>query len=97
MFRYLGVEVIHTTYLFGDNESVINSSTIPYSKLHKQHVALSFHRVRKAITSKIIAFLYIPGKLNPADILSKDWGYQQVKNSLRALLFYHGDTNDLFE
>ena len=76
MFRYLGVEVIHTTYLFGDNESVINSSTIPYSKLHKRHTALSFHRVREAKASKIKAFLYITGKLNPADILSKHWGYQ---------------------
>ena len=38
--RYLGVP-IKESFMFGDNESVVNSSTVPTGKLHKRHIALS--------------------------------------------------------
>jgi hypothetical protein len=51
-------------------------------------MALSFHRVREAIgAAKIIGFYHVNGVRNPADILSKHWGYQQVWKLLRPLLF----------
>ena len=50
--RYLGVSVYETSYMFGDNESVVNSSSQVHAKLHKWHTALAFHCVRKAIASK---------------------------------------------
>jgi hypothetical protein len=78
--------------MFGDNESVINSSNTPHDKLHKRHNALSFHRVREAIAAKTIGFYHIAGLINPTDILSKHWGYQQVWGVLRPLLFWKGDT-----
>ena len=93
--RYLGVPIQGRSYMFGDNESVVNSSSRPDSKLHKRHVALSFHRVREAVASNMLSFLHIEGNHNPADILSKHWGYQQVWPLLRTLLFYHGDTADM--
>jgi hypothetical protein len=74
--RYLGIPIRDVSYMFGDNESVINSSTQPHSKLHKRHNALSFHRVCKAIASGYVVLTYLPGKFNPADILSKHWGLQ---------------------
>ena len=96
MLRYLGVPIKGSTHMFGDNRSVIDSSNIPQAKLHKRHNALSFHRVREAIAAKIISFIFIPGNINPADILSKHWGHQQVKTALKTLLFYVGDTANLF-
>ena len=84
--RYLGVPINSVSYMFGDNRSVVDSSTIPHSKLQKRHQALSWHRVREAIASNMLAFFHIPGEINPADILSKHWGYQQVKDMLRLLL-----------
>ena len=97
IFRYLGVPLKETTYMFGDNKSVIDSSMIPHAKLHKRHNFLSFHRVREAIAAKLLRFIFIPSNINPADILSKHWGYQQVKVTLKTLLFYEGDTTDLFD
>jgi hypothetical protein len=47
--RYLGVPIRGQSYMFGDNESVVNSSMNLDAKLHKRHTALSFHRVREAI------------------------------------------------
>ena len=95
MLRYLGVPIVEKTYLFGDNKSVVDSSSVPHSKLHKRHTALSYHRVREAIAAGIILFIHIAGNLNPADILSKHWAYQQVWPMLQALLFYQGDTSTL--
>ena len=88
---YLGVRIRNKSYMFGDNQSIVDSSTHPHSKLHKRHTALSFHCVREAIAAKIVAFYHISGDINPADILSKHWGYQQVWPMLQPLLFWPGD------
>ena len=85
----------NSTYMFGDNESVIKSSTIPHSSLTTQHNALSYHRVREAIAGKIIRFFHIIGENNPADIVSKHWGQAQVWHLIRLLLFYSGETTEI--
>ena len=41
--------------------------------------------------------MHIPGVENPADILSKHWGYQQVWKTLQPILFWQGDPIDLLE
>jgi hypothetical protein len=56
---------------------------------------LSFHRLREAIASDIIGFVYIPGDINPADILSKHWGNSQIRERLKSILFWKGDTTDI--
>ena len=93
--RYLGVKIRERSYMFGDNKSVVDSSMQPHAKLHKRHTQLSFHRVREMIASGAIVFIHIDGEINPADILSKHWGFQQVKKMLKPLLFWKGDTKEL--
>lgn len=93
--RYLGVEVKGSTMMFGDNESVVNSSSIPHARLHKRHNALSFHRVREGIAAGIAKFHHVKSGDNPADILSKQWSYKQSWPLLQPLLFWEGDTMDL--
>ena len=95
MLRYLGVQVHGCTRLFGDNGSVVTSGSIPHSPLKKRHHALAYHYTREAVASKAIDFRHIPGDLNPADILSKHWGYTQVWPLLRTCLFWQGDTAEL--
>ena len=90
--RYLGVPVDPVSMMFGDNESVVNSSSIPHHKLHKRHNALSYHRTREAIAAGIIRFEFIRSEENPADILSKHWDHPSVWAQLRPLLFWEGDT-----
>jgi hypothetical protein len=79
--------------MFGDNQSVITSSTIPHSKLSKHHNALSYQRVREAIVAKILQFFHIDGASNPADILSKHCGYPQLWPHIQPLLFWMGAPN----
>jgi hypothetical protein len=96
--RYLGVPIQEgSTRLFGDNGSVVKGGSMPHSPLKKRHQALSYHYTREAVASKAIDFQFIPGHLNPADILSKHWGYQQQvwASALRPILFWKGDTATL--
>lgn len=84
--RYSGFHVNEKSYMFGDNEAVVNYSSNVHSKLHKRHNLLSFHRVRETVASKYINFNYLPSYEIPADMLSKHWGYQQVRDLLLLLL-----------
>ena len=95
--QYLGVPISESSYLFGDNESVVKSGTVPHSILSKRHHALAYHYTREAIASGMVLFHHIPGDINPADVLSKHWGHTQVYPLLRPLLFYKGDTINLLE
>ena len=93
--RYLGVPIVGPSYVFGDNETVVNSALVLHSRLLKRHNALSYHRVRAAIAAGFIRMYHIPGTTNPADILSKHWDYPSVWPQLRPLLFWRGDTAQL--
>ena len=53
--------------------------------------------MREAIAAGLIRFFHIPGDCNPADILSKHWGYSNVWPMLKPLLFYEGDTSQILE
>ena len=88
--RYLGVPVVEKSNLFGDNQSVVTSSTIPHSSLNKRHNALSYHRVWEAIAGKILAFFHVNGKTNPSDVLSKHGGHTDAWPHLKWLLFWRG-------
>ena len=66
--RYLGVPITNKVYLFGDNKSVVMSSTIPQSILNKRHSMLSYHRVRESIAAKILEFHRCLSSLNRSDI-----------------------------
>ena len=78
--------------MFGDNKSVVMSSTIPHSPLSKRHQFLAYHRVRESIAAEILKFFHIGGQDNPADILSKHVGYSQIGTTVRSLLFWTGNT-----
>ena len=81
--------------VFGDNESIVKSSTTLHVKLHKRHNALSFHRVRKAIAAKFVDFIHMPGTENPANVVSEHWGHSDVWKQLQCLLLWHSDPIDI--
>ena len=90
--RYLGVPIRDKSYMFGDNRSVVTSSTIPNSTISKRHHLASYHRVREAIAAKFISFHWKDGKSNPADILSKHWKFTSVWPMLKPILFWRDET-----
>ena len=95
--RYLGVPVEGPSYMFGDNETVVNTASVPHGKLHKRHNALAFHKTRWCIAARIVYFHHVKGDTNPADILRKHWDYPSIWSQLRPLLFWKGDTGKLLK
>ena len=93
--RYLGVPIKTTSYVFGDNQSVVTQSTLPHSQLAKRMYALAYHRVREAVAAGIIAMHHVPGKINPSDVLTKFLGYQEAWHLVQPILHWRGDTATL--
>ena len=84
-------------YVWGDNESIINSLKIPEAKLHKQYNILSFHYVGSIISQGYINLQHLASRLNFADILTKNWYYQSSYHELIQPVFRHpGNTAALF-
>jgi hypothetical protein len=92
LVRMMGIPIDGPTWLFGDNQSVITSSTIPSSKLNKRHNALSYHRVREAVAFKVLFFQYIKSEDNPSDLMSKLMGRTKFWQIVEPLLFWKGET-----
>jgi hypothetical protein len=44
----------------------------------------------------MVRFYYMPGSINPADILSKHWAHANIWKMLQPILFWQGDTFKLF-
>ena len=91
MLCYFGVKVHLKSYMFGDNKSVVNSSTQLYAKLTKRHNILSFHHICEAIAFRFVDFIFMPGKTNPADILSKHWFFNDVRDTLLPIMHRYGN------
>ena len=90
--RYLGVPIRDKSYMFGDNRSIVTSSTILTSTISKRHHLASYHRVREAIAAKYISLHGKDGKSNPVDILSQHWEFATVWPMLKPILFWRGET-----
>jgi hypothetical protein len=91
--RYRGVLVREVSMMF-NNQTVVNTASVPRVRLQKQHVALSYHKVCEAVAVGIMRFHHVCGKLNPADILSKHWDYTFIWNVLKPLMFLKGNTKE---
>jgi hypothetical protein len=81
-----------TAWMFGDNPTVITSSTIPRYNHNKHHNALSNHRVREAILAQILYFINIDGKFNPSDILTNFISWTESWPFVQPMLFWKGAT-----
>jgi len=85
--RMLGVRLVGPTWMFGDNLSVVNSSTIPSGKLQKRQNILNFHRVREAQAAGFLNFVHIDGKENPADVATKFTSVSDWYHLMRPMIY----------
>ena len=71
MLSCLGVKVKHASFIYGDNQGVIQNSTIAGSSLKKKHVAIAFHKTRESAASGICHPIKIRSEHNFVDLLTK--------------------------
>ena len=69
--RMLGLNVNGPAWLFGDNMSVILSTTMPSSGLKKKHLSIAYHRVREMVACRAICFIHVDSDCNYADLMTK--------------------------
>ena len=77
-FCSLRVPLNGPAWLFGDNQAVITSSTIPHSQLSRRWDALSHHRVSEASADCFLRFHSYHTKHNPSDVVSKPLDHESA-------------------
>ena len=85
--RMLGVPLKGPALLLGDNQSVIDNTTLPSSQLKKKHNAIAYHRVREAIAAGILWFAKVHTSRNLADVLNKPLGSTSFYEKVHPVLF----------
>ena len=85
--RMVGVPIEGPAIVYGDNMSVVLSTSVPSSVLKKKMLALCYHRVREAIAAKIIVYKHIRSEQNKADILTKPLGGLSFHNLVKDIVF----------
>ena len=88
--RALGVPIDGPVMMYGDNQSVILSSTMPSSVLKKKHLACCYYRIREAIAAQILRFEYIKSSRNYADVLTKPLAKHEFHTLVKPILFRVG-------
>jgi hypothetical protein len=85
--RMLGVPIVSSSLLLGDNMSVVLNTTIPSSPLKKKHLACAYHRIREAIAAGIVDYAHVDSKENMADIFTKPLPNTAFKHLIGKYLF----------
>ena len=95
--QYNGKTVADMDYIWGENESMSNSPTVPEARLHKRHNILLFHYVKSMISQGYINLQHLASEWNFADMVTKNGSYQSSYYKLIQPLFHHsGNTAALF-
>eukprot|EP00957_Ditylum_brightwellii_P065061 4934981-Ditylum_brightwellii.AAC.1 len=66
--RMLRAPVKGTAYLFGDNQSMVTSSSLPHSMLKKHQSTNNYHQIREAVAVGVTSAIYCSTKCNLADM-----------------------------
>jgi hypothetical protein len=80
--------------MFGDNQSVITSSTMPQAMLGKRHNMLSCRRCREAIGAGTSKMFHMDGKQNPSDVMTKLLAHLVFCPLVKCFLFWKGHIGD---
>jgi hypothetical protein len=85
--RAMGVLIEGPTMMYGDNKSVILSTTMPSSVLKKKHLSCNYFRIREAIAARILRFEFVPTHMNYADVLTKPLAKSVFNKLIKPILF----------
>ena len=69
--RLFGILVEELTYLFGDNESVVKSTSKVEATLNKKHQVICWHAIREAAAAGWVQIGWEPTATNTADLFTK--------------------------
>ena len=85
--RAMGVQIDGPTMLYGDNRSVILSTTMPSSVLKKKHLSCNYFRIRESIAARSIRFEFVLTHMNYSDVLTKPLAKTLFHRFVKPILF----------
>jgi len=87
--RMMGIPVEEATFVYGDNKSVINNTSLPQSTLQKKSNAIAYHFVREGSARDEWRINYINTHLNIADLMTKVLaGGEKRTGLIRKIMWY---------
>ena len=87
--RMMGVPFSESSYVYGDNMSVINNITRPESTLKKKSNSICYHAVREAVAMQEMIAAHVGSKDNPADLATKTSHAKLAREHLVEKLLYN--------
>jgi len=86
--RMMGVPICGSTYMYGDNMSVIHNTQKPESTLKKKSNSICYHAVREAVAMGETLTAHVRSHENVADIATKVLHAGQKRDYLVSQLLY---------
>jgi hypothetical protein len=93
----LGAPLDGRIWMFGDNKSMIDSSSMPAGRLTKRHLLLSWHHLREKVAMGVVYCLHIGSKENVADCLIKHLTHVPLWTLIKDHLFFRYKENGSVE
>ena len=69
--RMMGISCDGPCYIFGENQSVLNNSSNPDSRLNKKSNSIAYNFVREGVARDEWRCTYVESKKNQSDLLTK--------------------------
>lgn len=87
--RMMGIPVLGPAFIYGDNQSVLNNTSIPDSQLKKKCQSIAYHFIREGVARDEWRTAYINTHENEADLLTKQLpSGDKRRKFVRRLLHY---------
>ena len=87
--RMIGISVDLPSFFFGDTQSILYNTTMPYSTLKKKSLSIVYHFVREGACKDEWRTAYINTHLNPADLLTKPLPGSEKRINFVRMVLHH--------
>ena len=85
----MGIPVIGSALVLGDNQSVLYNTTIPDSILKKKSQSIAYHFVREGVAKDEWRTAYVNTHENPADLLTKPLPAGDKRMKFVRMILHH--------
>ena len=85
----MGIPVDSPTYVYGDNQSVLTNSSLPYSVLKKKSSSIAYHFVREGVAKNEWRLTYISTNDNVADLFTKPLTNVEKRRKFVSMIIHH--------
>ena len=76
LIKELGIK-IRSILIYGDNQGSISIASNAVQESRTKHINIHYHYIRELVVAKEVELQFMPGKMNPADMFTKN--LQKIK------------------